>query len=302
MFHSSSELEIENGELGKLEKLEKLEKLNRLNWKAQINFEAYGTRIGVRSNCAETIENLQKIMPTILPSGWKEIENSATDYIFSLIRQKNKTKKDVFYKNGELLLEGFSLEENWRFVKSQIQVTVAEFAADYVFLHAGVVGWKGKAIIIPGKSFAGKTTLVAEFVKRGADYYSDDFTVIDKDGYVHPFPKQLSIRGTIDNGQQADFEVEELGGRRGIEPIPVGVLLLTKYKSNVKLNPKLGSIGQGVMAGVANSLSVRQNPKFVLSVLCKIAKDAIIFKSDRNEAKEFVDFFLKMLDDRDLEI
>jgi hypothetical protein len=56
------------------------------------------------------------------------------------------------------------------------------------------------------------------------------------------------------------------------------------------------------MAGVANSLSVRQNPKFVLSVLCKIAKDAIIFKSDRNEAKEFVDFFLKMLDDRDLEI
>ncbi len=101
MFHSSSELEIENGELEKLGKLEKLEKLNRLNWKAQINFEAYGTRVGVRSNCTETIENLQKIMPTILPSGWKEIENSATDYIFSLIRQKNKTKKDVFYKNGE---------------------------------------------------------------------------------------------------------------------------------------------------------------------------------------------------------
>ena len=58
-----------------------------------------------------------------------------------------------------------------------------------VFVHAGVVGWKGHAIVIPGRSRSGKTTLVAELVKAGAEYYSDEFAVLDAEGRVHPFPE-----------------------------------------------------------------------------------------------------------------
>ena len=202
---------------------------------------------------------------------------------------KRKSKKNVFYKNGELILENFSPKDIWQIVDSYIRMTVGEHSKDYVFIHAGVVGWKGKAIVIPGSSFSGKTTLTAEFVKRGAIYYSDDFTVLDKNGYVHPFPRKLSLRGIIDDYQQVDFAVEELGGTRGTEPIPVGVLLLTKYKKKAKPKIKEVSLGEGVMAGLENSLSVRQHPAQVIQVLCKTLKNARIYKSNRNEASEFID-------------
>ena len=53
--------------------------------------------------------------------------------------------------------------------------------------HAGVVGWRGRAIVIPGRSHAGKSTLVAELVRRGAVYYCDEFAVLHETGRVHPY-------------------------------------------------------------------------------------------------------------------
>ncbi len=270
-----------------------LEKLNRQIWEARLNFEAYGTRISVRSNSIGAMENLEKMLPNILPTGWNEIEDSAADFIFSLIVKKRKSRKNIFYKNGELILDNFSPEDILQSVDSQIRMTVGENSKEFVFIHAGVVGWQGKAIVIPGRSFSGKTTLVAEFVKRGAIYYSDDFTVLDKNGYVHPFPRKLSLRGIIDDYQQLDFAVEELGGKRGSEPIPVGFLLLTKYKKKAKPKLKQVSCGEGIMAGLENSLSVRQNPAYVLEVLSKTLGNARIYKSARDEAKDFVDVCVK---------
>ncbi len=45
--------------------------------------------------------------------------------------------------------------------------------SDKVFMHAGVVSWKEKAIVFPGFSNKGKTRLTMEFIRRGAEYYSD---------------------------------------------------------------------------------------------------------------------------------
>jgi hypothetical protein len=41
---------------------------------------------------------------------------------------------------------------NWR-------LTVAEFAVGRVFIHAGVIAWKGQAVVMPDRSFYGKTAL-----------------------------------------------------------------------------------------------------------------------------------------------
>src|SRR4029077_6709070 len=71
---------------------------------------------------------------------------------------------------------------------------VAERAPDHLFVHAGVVGWDGGAIVMPGASFAGKTTLVQAWLGAGATYYSDEFAVLDRTGRVHPFTRPLSIR------------------------------------------------------------------------------------------------------------
>ena len=53
------------------------------------------------------------------------------------------------------------------------------------------------------------------------------------------------------------------------------------------------------MASVANSISIRHNPEFVLEVLSKTVNRALILKTKRGEASEFVDFFLNYIEQRE---
>ncbi|HLM60633.1 MAG TPA: hypothetical protein VK308_07515, partial [Pyrinomonadaceae bacterium] len=201
------------------------------------------------------------------------------------------------YRNGEIVIPNVPAKDTFfEMVESQIRVTIAEFAHSKVFLHAGVVGWKGKAIVIPALSFSGKTTLVAELAKKGALYYSDEYAVLDSDGNVQPFPKWLSLRGIINDYVQQDHPVESLGGVTGTETISVGMVLIAKYNKEKKIpkqwRPRRLSRGEGIMEILPHTLPIRNNPKFVLDVLNKLASRAIIVKTVRGEAKEFSDTLL----------
>jgi hypothetical protein len=199
----------------------------------------------------------------------------------------------VFKNNLEIGVAG-SLEKGFGILESNLRLTAAEFTKQVVFLHAGVVGWEGKALIIPGKSFSGKTTLVAEFVKRGFLYLSDEYAVIDKQGLIHPFPKKLSVRGIIDDFTQMDFDVEQLGGKRGVEPLPAGFLLVTEYRRNAFVAQlSEASAGAGMMACLANSISIRQQPQLVLEVIDSMLARCRIFQNERGAARAFVDLFME---------
>jgi len=165
-------------------------------------------------------------------------------------------------------------------------VIVAEMARHRVFVHAGVVGWKGKAIVIPGRSFSGKSTLVAELVRAGAQYYSDEYAVIDARGKVHPYPRPLVIR---ENGARKKYTAEELGSTVGVTPLPIGVMLVTKYKSGAQWRPRELSTGTGALALLENAVSARRHPKRALFSIQKAMSHAKGLKGGRGEAKQLVD-------------
>ena len=85
-------------------------------------------------------------------------------------------------------------EDVFRWLCQDIDNAVAQRSRQMLFVHAGVVGWRGLAIVIPGRSHTGKSTLVAELVRRGAVYYSDEFAVLDDTGRVHPYRRTLVLR------------------------------------------------------------------------------------------------------------
>src|SRR4051795_2847365 len=58
----------------------------------------------------------------------------------------------------EAVVGGTSLGAN---VTLETCVRIPDRSPRRVFIHAGVVGWNGGAILIPGASFSGKTRLVA---------------------------------------------------------------------------------------------------------------------------------------------
>ncbi len=262
----------------------------------QIFIRVYGVTICIKTNKKTLLSELKNEIIKTIPVKFEFIDQQNAEHIIYIESTKNKMYE--FYLNNEN--KGlFSKLDVIEMFKSMLRLTIAEFAVSKVFLHAGVVAWKGRAIVIPANSFKGKTTLVAELVKKGALYYSDEYTVLNKKGFVHSFPKKLSLRSPTDKNFQADYSVESLGGRAGKKIIPVGMILLTEFDSNStakKWNPKLLSAGQGILEIIPHTISIRYDTKFALKVLNKVASRAIIVKSKRGEAKEFVDLLINFFE------
>ena len=80
---------------------------------------------------------------------------------------------------------------------ANLELWVAEHAQGAVFIHAGCAVANGLGIVIPGYTWFGKTSLVSALVKAGADYYSDEYAVLDHRGLVHPYPRALRVRSRM---------------------------------------------------------------------------------------------------------
>jgi len=210
------------------------------------------------------------------------LDSKDADHTFGLATDEDGTR--FLFLNGEQISYDNSRHRFFKFFNGILRIVVAEHAQGAVFIHAGVVGWRGKAIVIPGNSFDGKTTLVAELVKNGAAYYSDEYAVLDEDGMCHPFPRDLSIRD--DQFHEEDLPVSAFGGTAGAEPIPVGAVVLTRYDEKAEWNPEKLTVGQGIMEIIPHTIPRIFNTKFSLKVLNTAVSDAIILKSPRGEAGE----------------
>jgi hypothetical protein len=158
-----------------------------------------------------------------------------------------------------------------------------------------VVGWNDKAILIPGRSMSGKTTLVAELVRAGATYYSDEFAVLDERGRVHPFPKPLAMREG-NSLKQTNYEVEHFGGSTGVKPLPVALVVVCRYGSRASWQPRRLTAGEGMLALLDNTVSARREPEQAMTALREVVLRAPVLKGVRGEASETAEMVLRSLD------
>src|SRR5215467_1997754 len=94
-------------------------------------------------------------------------------------------------------------------------------------VHAGTILWRGEALLLPGVSHAGKSSLVAAMLRRGATYFSDEYALIDREGRVHPYPRPLLVR----NGrpEQVPVLAGQYNALTGDAPARIGWILALKY-------------------------------------------------------------------------
>jgi hypothetical protein len=177
------------------------------------------------------------------------------------------------------------LEGVFEALETDLRLHIAEQARRRLFVHAGVVGWRGRAIVIPGRSFTGKSSLVAALVQAGANYYSDEYAVFDARGCVHPYLVPLSIRR--ENSEQPEkVPVETLGGLPGVKALPVGLVAVAKYQQGTRWQPRLLSPGQAVLALLANTVAARRRPEVALNWLAQVVSNARVLQGVRGEAVE----------------
>jgi hypothetical protein len=258
----------------------------------ETTFVSYGICITVSLTNRELLPPLMQSFPV----GWKPSTRRLPDRKYSLKvsepRNGSGARKYVLSYNARRLAQSERLADALAAFKSHSRLFIAEMTTQRVFLHAGVVGWRGKAILLPGRSWSGKTTLVAEMVRAGATYFSDEYAVIDRRCRVHPYLKPLSLRDRT-TGHQTDHSVTSLGGTEATMSLPVGLVLVSKYCEGSVWRPKRLSAGEGIMELMDNSISIRRSPKIVLPALGKLASQAEVIKGVRGAAGQVVDYLLK---------
>jgi hypothetical protein len=176
-----------------------------------------------------------------------------------------------------------------------VMVYVANHGPDRVFLHAGVVGWQGRALLLPGPSFAGKTTLTAALVQAGATYYSDEYALIDHCGWVHPYPRDLQIRKP--RGEtQTSVPISALRGCTGEAPLRVALVVFAEYEAGALWDPQTVSHGLAVLEMLRHAIPVQRTPARVMSSLSEMLKGATACRSKRGEASLTARLLLASLD------
>src|SRR6266852_2982056 len=269
-----------------------MDKLDRLVWADGMSFISYGVRVGLRVNDAD-------ILPHViarLPPEWKPAPAKVVDHLYTLIGGSAKEEATVRrinlgYWNLLRIARSRKFDEVLDAFDSHVRLTVAEHAPRRVFVHAGVVGWNGGAIVIPGLSHSGKTTLVHQLVRAGATYYSDEYAVLDARGRVHPYPRPLGMRSP-GSSESKKVSAEEIGATVGTKPLRIGLVLSTSFKQGARFRPRELSRGQGVLELLANTVSARTQPRLALEALPKALESAQVLKGARGEASEIVDSIL----------
>jgi hypothetical protein len=274
-----------------------VDRIDRLGWAAGTCIDTYGVRVGVRSNEPRLLDLLEPR----LPPGWKPAASPVVDRLFSLWvdpREDGASRRPSRLYAGRLRRARTKhLEELLATLETEIRQSVAAEARGRVFVHAGVVGWRGRAIVVPGRSRSGKTTLVAELVKAGAEYYSDEFAVLDPDGRVHPFPKPLSVRGEGGCDLHARRQsAEELGGVCGREPLSVGLVVLTSFRRGASWSPRRLSAGKAVLEMLTHTVPARLRPEDSLAALGQAVEAAAVLEGERGEAQELAGRLLALME------
>lgn len=250
--------------------------------------------MGVRVNDAELLEQIVGRPPY----GMRRSGGELVDHLYSVRRANPSPRRGVrnfhtAYSDILQILRTESIEDLVSFVSEDLRRYVAEFARTRVFVHAGVVALGGRAIVVPGASMSGKSSLVAEMVRAGAVYYSDEYAVLDDDGLVHPFIKPIALRSP-DHGERAQVLPQELGGRAGRKAVPIGAVVATQFREGVRWRPRRLSPAKGLFELLAHTVPAQRRPQAVLPVLHKAVNGATVLKGRRGEASQVATRLVEM--------
>lgn len=258
----------------------------------RFSFRSFDVSIRIETNNSDLLAEFENLLPSESVLISNDLE---PDFVFRVVWDEDEKRISEFYRNEEPQICEGNLEDSLHRLEISLRLTVAEFAGSLVFVHAGVVAFDEAAIVIPGNSFSGKTTLVKEFIAEGAVYYSDEYAVFDSAGFVHPYPKPLSVREKWANGKQIERTAESLGGRQGKTPLAVKAIIVTEFKKNARWQPRRLSLGEGVLELLAHTVSAQTNPHLALKILPQAAENALILKGKRGEARSFAKKFKEQL-------
>lgn len=184
---------------------------------------------------------------------------------------------------NELVFPPFEeVEELLQFAKAHVHLRLGSLNRDFLFVHAGVVQIGESVVLFPGRSMAGKSTLIKALVDVGARYLSDEFAVIDQAGLVHAFPRELALR----EPEPHTVPLERLGWVALTPPLPapVSAIYHLSYKTDARWHVSPVTRGEAILFLFENAIAAQGLGNSGLQWLDVATRGASAFRGVRGEA------------------
>jgi hypothetical protein len=161
-------------------------------------------------------------------------------------------------------------------------------------VHAGAVLWGERALLLPGGTHAGKSSLVAELLRRGATYLSDEYALIDSNGLVHAYPRPLLLR----NGrpEQVPMLPGECDASVAEVPAPVGWILSLQYLPGCTWSVAPITQSEALLTLLRNTPHILAESPDMMRLFEHAVAGATCYSGRRNEAADAVDQILQLVD------
>lgn len=249
---------------------------------AELAATCYGVGVSVSVDDPELLPALRRRLPPGALVG-KSAGGVACNY--SIRMQHSAAPDGAKYAFAYAGRASFALHEQRAVMldafESAVRFDVAVAASGWTFVHAGVVGYDGHAVLLPGPSRYGKSRLVHALVRAGATYYSDEFAVLDGRGRVHPYPKPVTLREDCGAGRR--ISAADLGAV-GDEPLKAALVACARYRPGGVWRPRRCSTAAGVLTLLANSVRARIAPEATLVAAARATRGAVVVEGVRGDA------------------
>lgn len=245
-----------------------------------IGFESFGVRIRVSCDSPHVSARLAEV----LPPTYTQIPSDAEAEEFALIADGPGTY--TFTRGGSPVSKDLDLEFGMTMLQIQVRLFIGLKAPGLIFVHAGAVAIGGRCVIFPGRSFSGKTSLVAAFLKAGATYLSDEFGVLDATGMVHPFPTHLSVRHGEDERRDVDASV--FGAVTATSSLPLAAIVIADYRPGASWSPELMTPGRAALALLDNTIAALDRHAEALATFRAATARTLLLAGERGDAEPVV--------------
>ncbi len=258
---------------------------------------SYGVRVRIVDH---TNLGLRQLLSIALPKGLAEILSADVGpFAETLVIEPTDTSDDDGSPRFRLLSDGVCKHEEpadrvLRHVTGGVDAAVAKHCREWLFVHAGVVAWRNYAILVPGRSRSGKTTMVLEMIRRGATYYSDEYAVLDGEGRVHPYARVPTVRDAEGGFRPAHAEQLDASAK---PPLPIALILAANYHPSAAWQPEVLRGSRAVLPLIDGAVLAQTEPRRTIGLAARLAPHVITLQGPRPDAAAIAPRVLRLVDD-----
>ncbi len=256
--------------------------LRLLRWRGSrmvhgFGITAFGWRVAILADCERTRAVLDRYLFPWLPRCAAPLAEEGA--IFQVLpAEEGFEVRD----GGRTVAHAATLETLVPLLQGLLDEGIVHRLTGMVAVHAGAVAFGGSAILLPGPSHAGKSTLVAELVRRGCVYFSDEYALIDDLGLAHPYPRAMMLRNGLVEARP--FLASEWNVEVGRGPAPVRLILALEHAADSAWNIRRVPQSEMLLMLLKNTPHSVTGPRDLVTPFLRASGSAACFTGIRSEA------------------